>query len=53
MAELPGSPGVQVPMGRGCPSGVDGTSLLYNEFIVYDVSQIRQRFVLQLRFHYK
>ena len=36
--ELPGSPGVQVPMGKGVPSGIDGTSLLYNEYIAYGVA---------------
>jgi len=50
---LPGDPGLKVPMGKGQASGVDQTSLLYNEFIVYDVAQVRQRFVLQLKFHYK
>ena len=28
------------------------SSLLYNEFIVYDVKRVQQRFVLQVKFHY-
>ena len=40
-------------MGKGKPSGVGSSSLLYDEFIVYDTSQIRQRYVLQVKFHYK
>ena len=27
-------------------------SLLYNEFIVYDTKQIKQKYVLQVRFKY-
>ncbi len=53
---LPGEPGVKVPLGKGAKNTVLGdkpTALLYNEFIVYDVSQIRQRYVLQVKFHFK
>ncbi|KAK6996034.1 Poly [ADP-ribose] polymerase 1, partial [Halocaridina rubra] len=32
--------GVEVPLGKGTASGVGRTSLLYNEYIVYDVAQI-------------
>jgi len=48
---LPGDPGLKVPIGPVVPTGV-ASSLLYNEFIVYDISQIKQRFVLQVKFHY-
>ena len=41
-----------MPLGPVVPTGVQGSSLLYNEFIVYDISQIKQRFVLQVKFHY-
>jgi len=51
--ELPGGKGVMVPMGKAAPSGVDHSSLLYNELIVYDEAQAKQKFVLQVRFHYK
>jgi poly [ADP-ribose] polymerase len=50
---LPGDPTVSVPMGKGKPSGVASSSLLYDEFIVYDTSQIKQKYVLQVKFHYK
>jgi len=49
---LPGDAGLKVPLGPVVPTGVQGSSLLYNEFIVYDTSQIKQRFVLQVKFHY-
>lgn len=42
-----------VPMGKGVESGVKGSTLLYNEFIVYDVSQIRIRYLLRCNFNYK
>jgi len=44
--------GCVVPMGKGVSSGVTNTSLLYNEFIVYNVSQIRTRYILRLNFKY-
>ena len=45
-------------MGKGAPTGVEAetgkkTSLLYNEFIVYDVAQVRQKYVLQVKFHFE
>jgi len=43
---------VMVPLGKGEPTYVVG-SLLYNEFIVYDVKQIRLRYVLKIKFNYK
>lgn len=33
--------GTLVPLGKPAPTGVNNTSLLYNEFIVYDVAQVR------------
>lgn len=45
--------GCVVPLGKGKPSGVMGSSLRYNEYIVYDVSQIRMRYLLRLNFRYK
>eukprot|EP00906_Rhabdomonas_costata_P030165 RCo042596 len=44
--------GVVVPCGKGTTSGVK-TSLMYNEFIVYDVAQVRMRYLLRLNFVYK
>jgi len=42
-----------VPMGKGKASDVKNSSLLYDEFIVYDVAQIRQKYVLQVDFQFK
>eukprot|EP00741_Cyanophora_paradoxa_P011121 tig00020553_g10742.t1 len=44
---------IRVPCGKGVPSKVRGsTSLLYDEFIVYDVSQVVLRFLLKVEFDY-
>ncbi|KAJ6401044.1 hypothetical protein OIU84_016458 [Salix udensis] len=45
--------GVVVPLGK--PKKQQGTkgSLLYNEYIVYSVDQIRMRYVVQVNFNYK
>merc|ERR1711972_689470 len=43
--------GLQVPMGAGVDTGVNG-SLLYNEFIVYDTAQVRMRYLLEVEFKY-
>lgn len=45
--------GVVIPMGKGIDSGVNGSSLLYNEFIVYDTAQINMKYLLKMRFNYK
>jgi predicted DNA-binding WGR domain protein len=51
--------GTEVPCGRLIPSGVvrgdgpDDTDLLYNEYIVYDVTQIRMRYLLKVKFNFK
>lgn len=45
---------VEVPVGK--PMAVDGkgqTSLLYNEYIVYDVAQVNIKYLLQMNFKYK
>ena len=44
--------GTIVPLGKPYKTDVQG-ALLYNEFIVYDVSQIRARYLLRLKFNYK
>ena len=49
----PSLAGVQVPQGKPVPQKLDGPSdLLYNEYIVYDVSQIQIKYVFKLRFNY-
>jgi len=48
--------GVQVPMGPAMHEPADKTqhyALLYNEFIVYDVKQVRLRYLLRVNFKYR
>ncbi len=45
--------GVKIPMGKGVDSNVAGGSLLYNEFIVYNTSQVRMRYLLKVKFDWK
>lgn len=42
---------VTVPCGKPCDAG-GSTYLLYNEYIVYDVKQIRPRFLVQVKFNF-
>ena len=52
-AALPGEPSVRVPCGKGMPSGVADSALLYDEFIVYDTQQIKQKYVLRVKFKFQ
>lgn len=46
--------GLVVPCGHPEPqSGVQRSSLLYNEYIVYDTEQVRMRYLVQVQFKYK
>ncbi len=45
--------GVKVPCGEPSKSGAVGSSLLYNEYIVYDVGQINIKYLLKVKFNYK
>ncbi|XP_041832319.1 poly [ADP-ribose] polymerase 1 [Melanotaenia boesemani] len=45
--------GVQVPLGKGVQTNTDDTSLLYNEYIVYDVAQINMKYLLKVKFNYQ
>uniref|UniRef100_A0A4W4FXV0 Poly [ADP-ribose] polymerase n=1 Tax=Electrophorus electricus TaxID=8005 RepID=A0A4W4FXV0_ELEEL len=45
--------GVDVPLGKGINTNIDDTSLLYNEYIVYDVAQVNLKYLLKLRFNYQ
>ncbi|KAL4186359.1 hypothetical protein AMTRI_Chr09g33510 [Amborella trichopoda] len=45
--------GVIVPLGKPKKQSGPQGSLLYNEYIVYNVDQIRMRYVLQLNFNFK
>ncbi|XP_072171566.1 poly [ADP-ribose] polymerase 1-like [Diadema setosum] len=41
-----------VPMGKGMNSNISYSSLLYNEYIVYDVSQVKLRYLIKMKFNY-
>ena len=46
--------GIKVPMGVGKPTDCPpGCYLLYNEYIVYDVCQIRPRYLVNVKFDFK
>lgn len=46
--------GVEVPYGKGVPANLGKTSaLLYNEYIVYDVAQVKARYLVRMNFKYK
>ncbi|XP_053315053.1 poly [ADP-ribose] polymerase 1 [Spea bombifrons] len=45
--------GVDVPLGKGVSAPVNDTSLLYNEYIVYDIAQVNLKYLLKLKFNYK
>lgn len=46
--------GVEIPLGPGKPVlQRHQTSLLYNEYIVYDVGQVKVRYLLKMNFKYK
>ncbi|XP_012722785.2 poly [ADP-ribose] polymerase 1 [Fundulus heteroclitus] len=45
--------GVQVPLGKGVNTNIDDTSLLYNEYIVYDVAQVNLKYLLKIKFNYQ
>lgn len=44
--------GVKVPIGTGIQSNDLNTSLLYNEYIIYDASQCNMKYMVQLKFNY-
>uniref|UniRef100_A0A1A8NGA9 Poly [ADP-ribose] polymerase n=1 Tax=Nothobranchius pienaari TaxID=704102 RepID=A0A1A8NGA9_9TELE len=45
--------GVHVPLGKGVHTNIDDTSLLYNEYIVYDVAQVNMKYLLKIKFNYQ
>ncbi|KAM5163073.1 poly [ADP-ribose] polymerase 1 [Mantella aurantiaca] len=45
--------GVDVPLGKGVSTNINDTSLLYNEYIVYDIAQVNLKYLLKLKFNYK
>mmetsp|Transcript_64488 Transcript_64488/g.74962 ORF Transcript_64488/g.74962 Transcript_64488/m.74962 type:complete len:768 (+) Transcript_64488:42-2345(+) len=44
--------GTIIPIGKGEDTKIAQGSLLYNEFIVYDIAQIRLRYLLRIKFNY-
>ncbi|XP_050082523.1 poly [ADP-ribose] polymerase [Anopheles aquasalis] len=45
--------GVEIPLGKGVTDGKLSSSLLYNEYIVYDVSQVNCKYLFKMNFKYK
>ena len=45
--------GLLIPIGRGVPSNAKQTSLLYNEYIVYNTDQVQMKYLLRVDFQYK
>ena len=41
---------ILVPLGKGHKSKQQDTSLLYNEYIVYDISQVKMKYLIDLKF---
>lgn len=52
-ADITLTDGTIVPSGKGTNTTVPTSSLLYNEYIVYDVAQINIKYLLKLEFKYK
>merc|ERR1711933_300534 len=44
--------GCVVPIGKGVQDSDFDSSLLYNEYIVYDTAQIKMKYLLKLKFNY-
>ncbi|KAF3436180.1 hypothetical protein FNV43_RR23272 [Rhamnella rubrinervis] len=44
---------VVVPCGKPVPSNVRASELMYNEYIVYNTTQVKMQFMLKVRFHHK
>ncbi|XP_014252361.1 poly [ADP-ribose] polymerase [Cimex lectularius] len=45
--------GVEIPLGKGVQlTDRSTTSLLYNEYIVYDVAQVKVQYLLKMKFNY-
>ncbi|XP_006818261.1 poly [ADP-ribose] polymerase 2-like isoform X2 [Saccoglossus kowalevskii] len=50
------SDGTVVPIGKGKKTGVankQGYTLNYNEFIVYNTNQVKMRYLVKVKFHFK
>uniref|UniRef100_A0A5S6QUU3 Poly [ADP-ribose] polymerase n=1 Tax=Trichuris muris TaxID=70415 RepID=A0A5S6QUU3_TRIMR len=45
--------GVVIPLGKPVPSKVKDTTLMYNEYIVYDVAQLNIKYLVKLKFKFR
>ncbi|TMW48487.1 hypothetical protein DOY81_006414, partial [Sarcophaga bullata] len=45
--------GVEIPLGKPITNDTLKSSLLYNEFIVYDIAQVNIQYLLRMNFKYK
>lgn len=46
--------GIEVPLGKAVPlTQAQRSSLLYNEYIVYDVAQVNVKYLLKMNFKFK
>ncbi|CAM4960663.1 unnamed protein product [Rotaria socialis] len=45
--------GVLIPMGHGVNANIQYSSLLYNEYIVYNTDQVKLKYLLRIEFNYK
>ena len=41
-----------MPIGKGVDSKTENSSLLYNEYIVYDISQVNLKYLIDFKFVY-
>ena len=44
--------GVVVPLGKEKKDSIPGSSLLYNEFIVYNTAQIKMKYLVKMKFNF-
>jgi len=45
--------GIEIPLGKPITNKAEKSSLLYNEYIVYDVAQVNIKYLLKFKFNYK
>lgn len=45
--------GVKIPLGKSVTDSKIKSSLLYNEYIVYDVAQVKVQYLFKMKFNYK
>lgn len=44
--------GTIVPLGTAIQTDTENTSLLYNEYIVYDIAQVNVKYLLKVKFDF-